>query len=88
MIKKTVMAVGAYDNGNVKDALKIAKNFTIGLTRDEHKQIVRGYECMVHADFYKQIGKNPEKEIAAAVTVFLNRIYLPHVQRREDAIYA
>ena len=88
MIKKTVLAVGAYDKGNVKEALKIAKNFTIGLTKEEHKQIVRGYECMVHADFYKQIGKNPEKEIAAGVTVFLNKIYVPHVQRNEGAVYA
>lgn len=87
MIKKTVMAVGLYDEGKLKEALRIAKTFTIGLTRAEHKQIVRAYECMIHADFYRQIGKDPKKEITDGVNVFINKIYIPHVQRREDAIY-
>jgi hypothetical protein len=88
MIKKTDMAVGAYEKGHLKEALKIAKDFKIGLTKEEHKQIVRGYECLVHQDFYKQIGKNPIEETTKGINVFLEKIYLPYKERKEGAVHA
>ncbi|USK77818.1 hypothetical protein [Peribacillus frigoritolerans] len=83
MIRKTDMAVEAFQQGNVKEALKIAKDFKIGLTKEEHKQIVCGYECMVHGDFYKQIGKNPEAETKKGIKVFFEKVYLPSLNRKD-----
>lgn len=81
MIRKTDMAVGEYQKGNVKEALRIAKDFKIGVTKEEHKQIVLGYECMVHEGFYKQIGKNPKAEIEKGISVFVERIVKPYQER-------
>lgn len=85
MIKKTDMAVGAFESGKVKEALNIAKGFKIGLTKEEHKQIVCGYECMVHESFYRQIGKDPKQELTKAVNVFKEKIYHPYLERKEGA---
>jgi len=74
MIRKTDIAIDHYNNGRTKEALKIAKTFKIGLTKEEQGQIVRAYECMVHGDFYKMIGKNPETEIKKGINVFKDKI--------------
>lgn len=83
MIKKTDMAVGEYQKGNIKEALKIAKDFKIGLTKEEHKQIVLGYECMVHEGFYKQIGRDPKVEIGKGLRVFIEKIFVPYCERNK-----
>ncbi|USK72666.1 hypothetical protein [Peribacillus asahii] len=83
MITKTDLAVAAFCKNDIKQALKIAKDFKMGLTRVDHKQIVAGYECMIHGDFYKQLNKNPEEETKKAVEVFRERIYLPYMKRKE-----
>lgn len=87
MIRKTDLAVEFFQQGNVKEALKIAKTFKIGLTYEEHKQIVRGYECMVHGDFYRQIGKNIEDEIEKGIGLFRDKILTPYMERKEVALH-
>lgn len=82
MIKKTDLAVGEFEKGNVKEALRMAKGFKIGLTNEEHKQMVLGYECMVHDGFYKQIGKDPAKEIKKGIKVFCEKILFPYYDRK------
>lgn len=74
MRKKTDMAREAYDRGDVKAALRIAKTFRIGLTKDERDALVRGYECMVHPEFYQMLGKDPAREIEKGVRVFSRKI--------------
>lgn len=77
MITKTAQAVNAFQEGQVKKALAIAKSFRAGLTREEHKQMVCAYECMTNPTFYKQIGKDPATEIAKGIEVFQLRIEQP-----------
>ena len=72
--KKTDIVRKLIAEGNHKKALVIAKGFKLGITKDESSQMTRAYECMVHREFYEQIGRNPEQEINAGIMV-LNRLY-------------
>lgn len=49
--------------------LRIAKGFRLGITREQSDTIVRAYECMVHPDFYRSIGKNTQECIDGGVAV-------------------
>jgi hypothetical protein len=81
MVTKTQLAVKAFQEGKVKKALAIAKSFRAGLTKEEHKQIVCAYECLIHPEFYKQIGKDPATEIAAGIEIFQNKIEKPYMEK-------
>ena len=72
--KKTNIVRKLLAEGNHKKALAIAKGFKLGITKEDSQQMNRAYECMIHRDFYKQIGKNPEKEINAGIAI-LNKLY-------------
>lgn len=59
MKKKTQQVKELFASGDVKAALRIAKTFRLGVTCDERKTIVRGYECMVNPGFYVALGFDP-----------------------------
>jgi len=52
-----------------KAALQGAKDFRIGVSEEQRSVMRRAYECMVHPEFYRQIGKNIEECIQAGVAV-------------------
>lgn len=54
---------------NYRAALSGAKDFRIGVTKEQRSIMARAYECMVHPDFYRQIGKDIEKCIQAGIAV-------------------
>ena len=56
MTKKTDIVREAIKTGDFKKALKIAKDFRIGITKEQREKMARAYECIVHPDFYRQIG--------------------------------
>lgn len=56
MIKKSDIVREAVRKQNWKKALQIAKDFRIGVTQEQRSKMVRAYECIVHPDFYMQIG--------------------------------
>ena len=56
MIKKSDIVKNAVRDQDWKKALQIAKDFRIGVTREERDKMARAYECMVYPDFYRQIG--------------------------------
>lgn len=60
--------------GEYKAALKIAKDFHFGITREESDVMKRGYECMVWPTFYSQIGKNPAETARKAIET-VQRLY-------------
>ena len=43
-------------DGDFKGALRIAKDFRLGITKEQSSTMTRAYECMVHGRFYKQLG--------------------------------
>jgi hypothetical protein len=57
--------------GEYKKALSGAKDFRIGVTREQRSVMRRAYECMVHPEFYRQIGKNLDECIQAGIAVLL-----------------
>lgn len=63
MVRKTDMVRAAVEAGDFKKALRIAKDFRINITQEQRDTMARAYECMVHPEFYKQIGT----DIAGAI---------------------
>lgn len=56
MIKKSDIVREAVQEQDWKKALRIAKDFHIGVTQEQRSKMARAYECIVHPDFYQQIG--------------------------------
>lgn len=56
MIKKSDIVREAVQKQDWKKALQIAKDFHIGITQEQRSKMARAYECIVHPDFYRQIG--------------------------------
>ena len=56
MIKKSDIVREAVREQDWKKALLVAKDFRIGVTQEQRSKMARAYECIVHPDFYRQIG--------------------------------
>ena len=54
---------------NWKEALREAKDFRIGVSKEQRSVMSRAYECIVHPAFYISIGKNIEDCIEAGKKV-------------------
>ena len=60
--------------GDIKAALRIAKDFRLGITREQSSAMKLAYECMVHDRFYIQLGYDLNEKIAEGVQV-LKELY-------------
>lgn len=60
--------------GNFKEALRIAKDFRLGISKEDMDAMKTGYECMVYPDFYRQLGFNPA-QIAQKGVEAIQRLY-------------
>ena len=69
---KSEMLREAIRNEKWKEALKIAKGFHINVTAEERDKMSKAYECIVHPDFYKQIGTDIPKTIEEGKSVLLS----------------
>lgn len=69
MIKKSDIVREAVRKQDWKKALQIAKDFRIGITPEQRSKMARAYECIVHPDFYKQIGVDISDAIEQGKTV-------------------
>lgn len=69
MVKKSDQVRKFVADKNYKDALKIVKGFRLGISKEEIGVITRGYECIVHPAFYKQIGTDIDKTIQNAIDI-------------------
>lgn len=69
MVKKTEKVRELVRQGRYKEALRIVKGFRLGITREQIESMTRAYECMVHPDFYRSIGKNTQECIDGGVAV-------------------
>lgn len=59
-------------NEDWKSALREAKDFRIGVTKEQRSVMARAYECIVHPQFYISIGKNIQECIEQGKTVLLS----------------
>lgn len=55
-----------------KEALRIASDFKLGISQEEKDKMKRGYECIVHPEFYRSIGIDPIKASQEAIDVITN----------------
>lgn len=63
MIKKSDIVRKAVREQDWKKALQMAKDFHIGVTQEQRSKMTRAYECIVHPNFYQQIGVDILKAI-------------------------
>ena len=56
-------------NGQWKEALREAKDFRIGVSKEQRSTMARAYECFIRPSFYASIGKNPAECIEAGKKV-------------------
>lgn len=59
--------------GDYKEALQICKDWNYADNNDREK-LRRGYECLVHPRFYKELGYDTELAYEEAIEV-LNKVY-------------
>ena len=55
--------------GDFKKALSGAKNFRIGVTKEQRSAMRRAYEAIIHPRFYEQLGVDIEMAIQEGITV-------------------
>ena len=67
--KKSEMVRRLVREGNLKQALRIAKDFRLGITGEQKKAMALAYECMVHGDFYKALEMDTEKLVREGTEV-------------------
>lgn len=59
----------AFKAGDYKKALRLSKDFRMHVTKEQRDIMSLGYECMVHPEFYRQLGMNTEEKIQEAIQV-------------------
>ncbi|WP_317399657.1 hypothetical protein [Anaerotruncus colihominis] len=75
MVKKTDIVRAAVSAGNYKEALRIAKDFRLGISKEDSDAMKRGYECMATSpEFYESIGFDVSECIDKGIEVLV-RIY-------------
>lgn len=74
MVKKSDMVRDLVKKGQYQKALAIAKKFTLGISPEDHKTMVRAHECYTNARFYQEIGIDADAAIAEGEAV-VKRLY-------------
>ncbi len=69
MVKKSDVVRTAVRTRDWKKALRIAKGFLIGFSKEDRDKMCRAYECMVHPEFYRQIGTDIDAAIADGIGI-------------------
>lgn len=55
-----------------KQALRIAKDFRLGITPEQSLRMKKAYECMVHERFYLSLGEDIQKRIAEGIETIVS----------------
>lgn len=71
MEKKTDRVRRLVTDGDYKGALRIAKDFRLGITREQSSAMKLAYECMTHGGFYQQLGYDLKQKIAEGTDVLV-----------------
>ena len=58
--------------GEYKAALRIAKDFRLGLSKEQSDSLIRGYECMTNPRFYDSIGVDIAGTVEKGLETLLN----------------
>lgn len=55
------------DDGSIKKALRIAKDFRYGMSKEQNDELNLAYECIVHPAFYSSVGVNTDDAIKKGI---------------------
>ena len=58
--------------GDYKSALRIAKDFRLGVSKEQSDNMIRGYECMTNPRFYISIGVDIPKTVEKGLETLLS----------------
>lgn len=72
--RKSDMVRRLVAEGDYKAALRIAKDFHLGISKEDSDAMRRGYECIVWPDFYRSIGKDVAVETRKGIETVI-RLY-------------
>ena len=58
--------------GDYKAALRIAKDFRLGISKEQSDNMIRGYECMTNPRFYVSIGVDIARTVEKGLETLLS----------------
>ncbi len=58
--------------GDYKAALRIAKDFRLGISKEQSDDMIRGYECMTNPRFYVSIGVDIARTVEKGLETLLS----------------
>ncbi len=85
MVKKSDIVRAAVSSGNFKEALRIAKDFRINITKEQRSTMARAYECIIYPDFYRQLGTDIPAAIKEGVEL-VTKLYGAKESEEEMAV--
>jgi len=56
---------------NYQKALRIAKGFRLGISKDDSNKLKLAYECMTHTGFYEQLGTDTTTAITEGIQILI-----------------
>lgn len=68
-MKKTDLVRELVARKDYKPALRIAKEFRLGISEDQADAMKRAYECLLYDRFYRQIGIDVPASIERGIAV-------------------
>ena len=74
MITKSDTVRGLVVSGEYKKALSIAKGFRLGIAKEDLNKMRLAYECLVHTEFYEQLGTDTATAITEGIKL-LQKLY-------------
>lgn len=80
MVRKSDVVKEAVRKRDWKKALQTAKDFHIGITQEQKDKMARAYECIIHPDFYRQIGIDIPETVEQGKAVV--KEYVENVRRK------
>ncbi len=69
MERKTDKVRRLVAGGDFKCALRIAKDFRLGITKEQSDAMTLAYECMVHGRFYQSLGYDLDEKVNEGLKV-------------------
>lgn len=72
MVRKSDMVRSLVAEKQYKKALRIAKDFRLGITAEQSLRMKKAYECMVHERFYLSLGENVKDRIAEGIETIIS----------------
>lgn len=61
MLRKSDMVRQYVASGEYRKALRIAKEFRLGISKEDSDAMKRGYEAMLYPQFYSQLSQDTDR---------------------------